>query len=301
MARSRVDIKIGFACNNLCRFCVQGDKRTRVRAPSTRVVERELEKARDGADGVVFTGGEPTLRRDLLDLVAHARELGYGTVQIQSNGRTFASRRFCRDLVSAGATEFSPALHGHVPELHDWLTRAPGSFSQTVRGIMNLEDLGQYVLTNTVVVRANVRSLQDLARLLVRLGVQQFQFAFVHPVGTAGEDFTRMVPRMAITSPHLKAGLQVGIDAGRPVWTEAVPYCILPGHERCVVESTIPRTRVVDGGVTVEDYRDYRLNEGKLKGPDCPRCRWFDECEGPWREYPERYGWDEFVPVPEDG
>jgi len=293
----RIDIKIGFACNNLCRFCVQGDKRHRVKPPSTRKVRDELEKGRERADGVVFTGGEPTLRRDLPELVSFAREMGYATIQIQSNGRTFASRRYCDTLVEAGATEFSPALHGHVPELHDYLTRAPGSFAQTTKGIRNLKALGRYVLTNSVVVRANCRNLPQLARLLVTLGVDQYQLAFVHPVGTAGESFTQVVPRMEIAAPYMMKGLEVGLRAGRGACTEAVPYCILPGYESCVVESRIPDTKVVDGGVTVEDYRAYRLTEGKLKGPDCPDCTHFAVCEGPWREYPETYGFDEFRPV----
>jgi cyclic pyranopterin phosphate synthase len=293
----RIDMKIGFACNNLCRFCVQGDKRHRVRPPTTERVREELRAGRGRADGVVFTGGEPTLRRDLPGLVSFAREIGYTTVQIQTNGRTFASRRYCRELVDAGATEFSPALHGHVQELHDFLTRAPGSFAQTTRAIRNLKSMDQYVLTNTVVVRANFRNLPAIARLLVTLGVDQFQFAFVHPVGTAGASFTQVVPRMEIAAPYIREGLRIGLNAGLNVDAEAVPYCILPGYEQCVVESRIPETRVVDGGVTVEDYRTYRVTEGKLKGPDCPACRYFDACEGPWREYPERYGFDEFRPV----
>jgi len=134
--------------------------------------------AKISADGVVFTGGEPTLRRDLPELVSFARDAGYETIQIQTNGRTFASRRYCETIIEAGATEFSPALHGHVPELHDFLTRAPGSFAQTTRGIRNLKSLGQYVLTNSVVVRANCRNLAQLAHLLVTLGVDQYQLAF---------------------------------------------------------------------------------------------------------------------------
>lgn len=298
MTQRRLDIKIGFACNNRCRFCVQGDKRYRVKPPSTARVRSELERGRAGAEGVVFTGGEPTLRRDLPELVAHARDLGYTTVQIQSNGRTFASRRYCAQLVEAGATEFSPALHGHVPELHDHLTRAPGSFMQTTRGIRNLVKLGQYVLTNTVIVRDNFRNLAHLGRLLVSLGVHQYQLAFVHPVGTAGRDFHRVVPRMEILSPYLGAGLEPGLRAGLRVNTEAVPYCILPGYTSCVGESWMPGTRVVDADEVVEDYREYRLTEGKLKGPECRRCRWFETCEGPWREYPEHYGFDELRPVP---
>ncbi len=295
---TRLDLKIGFACNNRCRFCVQGDKRHEVAPPETGDLRRELEDARGGAQGVVFTGGEPTLRDDLLELVALAAQLGYRPVQIQSNGRMFASREACQRLIDAGATEFSPALHGPLPALHDWLTRAPGSFAQTTAGIRNLKRLGQYVLTNSVVVRANFRNLPALARLLVQLGVDQFQFAYVHPVGTAGEALTAVVPRMELAAPYLMEGLRVGRAAGVPVVTEAVPYCILPGFEEHVVESRIPSTRVVDAGVVVEDYRQYRLHEGKLKGPDCPGCRWFEACEGPWREYPERYGFGEFRPVP---
>lgn len=298
MSGSRLDIKIGFACNNRCRFCVQGDKRHTAAPPDTATVLAELDAGRAAADGVVFTGGEPTLRDDLLELVAHARGLGYRPIQIQSNGRMFASRRFCERLIEAGATEFSPALHGPTAAIHDWLTRAPGSFGQTTRGVRHLVALGQTVVTNSVVVRANVRNVPALARLLVGLRVHQFQFAFVHPVGTAGELVSATVPRLEIAAPYLIEGLRIGREAGLRVYTEAVPYCVLPGYEDCVVEAHIPRTKVVDAGVTVEDYGAYRLHEGKNKGPDCVRCRYDEVCEGPWREYPEQYGFGELRPVP---
>jgi len=297
----RLDLKIGFACNNRCRFCVQGDKRKTAAAPTREQLLAELEASRPAAEGVVFTGGEPTLRPDLPELVARARALGYAPIQIQSNGRMFASRAYCEGLVAAGASEFSPALHGHVAALHDHLTRAPGSFAQTVAGIRNLRAMGLPVITNSVVVRANARTLPRLARLLLALDVSQFQFAFVHPVGSVAGAFTALVPRMELVAPFIARGLQLGQAAGVTAVTEAIPYCIVPGLEDCVVEARIPPTRVVDAGVTVDDYRAYRLHEGKLKGPDCPECRWFPVCEGPWREYPERYGFDEFRPVPGGG
>jgi MoaA/NifB/PqqE/SkfB family radical SAM enzyme len=293
----RLDLKIGFSCNNRCRFCVQGDKRKTAATPALGSLLAELESSRSTAAGVVFTGGEPTLRPDLVDLVTRARELGYSPIQIQSNGRMFASRAYCDRLIEAGATEFSPALHGHVAALHDHLTRAPGSFAQTVAGIRNLRALGMPVVTNSVVVRSNAPTLPRLARLLLALDVTQFQLAFVHPVGAVTAAFTSLVPRMELIAPALARSLRLGLAARVPAMTEAVPYCILPGLEECVVEARIPPTRVVDAGVTVEDYREYRLREGKLKGPACRDCRWFDACEGPWREYPERYGFGEFQPV----
>jgi pyruvate-formate lyase-activating enzyme len=298
VAADRIDLKVGFACNNHCLFCVQGDKRVRFSPKPTEELREVLRQERSRVRAVVFTGGEPTVRKDLPELVAYAQELGYSTIQIQTNGRMFAHRGYVQRLVECGANEFSPALHGHIPALHDYLTSAPGAFAQTVTGIRNVKALGQFVLTNTVVTRSNYRHLPEIARLLVSLGVDQFQLAFVHPVGTAGTEFDRVVPRMDLAGPYLAAALQVGLDAGRRVMTEAVPPCILPGHERCVAENYIPRTAIYDAEGTIADYTQYRRDEGKLKGPECPTCSHFEECEGPWREYPERYGWSEFRPVP---
>jgi molybdenum cofactor biosynthesis enzyme MoaA len=293
----RIDLKVGFACNNHCHFCVQGEKRQKWGAKDPEELRRVLREGRPAAEAVVFTGGEPTMRKDLPDLVAYAREVGYRVIQIQSNGRMFAHKAYAKLLVDRGANEFSPALHGPTAALHDYLTEAPGAFSQTVAGIRNLKALGQYVLTNSVVTKPGYRHLPELAKLLVSLGVDQFQFAFVHPVGTAGAEFGAIVPRMELAAPFIMQGLQIGLAAGRRVTTEAVPYCILPGYEDCVVEKYIPRTAVFDAECTIPDYTRYRLDEGKAKGPDCATCVHDAECEGPWREYPERFGWEEFRPV----
>ncbi len=294
---NRIDLKLGFSCNNRCRFCVQGDKRHRLADLDTAELRKRLADAREHADSIVFTGGEVTLRKDLTELVSYARELGFVTIQIQTNGRMFAYRQNCEELIEAGANEFSPALHGHSAELHDYLTRADGSFAQTSRGIRNLKQLGQPVITNSVITRSNYRHLPALARLLLQLDVDQYQFAFVHPLGTAQQGFHAVVPRMALVARYVAEGLDLGIRAGRVVMTEAIPPCILPGRERYIAETIMPETRVYDAKTVVESYKNYRLTEGKAKGPRCPECVWNDHCEGPWREYPEHYGWDELVPV----
>jgi MoaA/NifB/PqqE/SkfB family radical SAM enzyme len=293
----RIDLKVGFACNNHCHFCVQGDKRLKWGAKPVAELRKVLEEGRPAADALVFTGGEPTLRKDLPDLIAYAKSLGYKTIQIQSNGRMFAHKGFCELVIERGANEFSPALHGHVAALHDYLVDAPGAWAQTVQGIRNLKSLGQYVLTNSVITKSNFRHLPELARLLTSLGVDQYQLAFVHPTGTAGKEFTSVVPRMEMAAPYIMRGLRIGLEAQRRVTTEAVPYCIVPGFEDCVVEKFIPRTAVFDAECTITDYTKYRHEEGKAKGPDCRHCKFDSECEGPWREYPERFGWGEFRPV----
>lgn len=294
----RIDIKISFRCNNLCRFCAQGHKRDMYADRPLKTVTAELKKARkDGIASVVFTGGEPSLHPQILDLVRAAKKTGFNSIQLQTNGRTLAYPGFCADLVSAGLTEFGPSLHGAKGATHDTLTGAKGSFPQTVTGIANAVKTGLPVITNTVITSENYRELPAIAALLIKLGVRQYQFAFVHIVGSAAENKKTLVPRKTAVMPYVKKALDLGIKRGVACYTEAVPFCLMKGYEACVAESMIPPGPVADADRFIKDYAVYRRDEGKAKGPRCPECKYFDVCEGPWREYPELYGWDEFKPV----
>ncbi len=276
---------------------MQGDKRDRYPDRDTATLLTLLEEGRPAATELVLTGGEPTVRRDLPTVIAHARVVGYERVQLQTNGRMLCNRPRLQALIAAGLTEVSPALHGPDPASHDELTRAPGSFKQTVRGIRNARALGLPVVLNSVVVKANVRKLPRMAELFARLDVVSFQLAFVHALGTAGEDITAVMPRFSEAMPWILRALNVGRAAGVRCWTEAVPLCFLPGLEHHASEPRIPRTRIVDAEMVVDDYTSTRQQEGKVKGPPCGDCALHGVCEGPWKEYPETYGWDEFRPV----
>jgi MoaA/NifB/PqqE/SkfB family radical SAM enzyme len=294
----RVDIKIGFLCNNRCKFCVQGNKRDIFGNKAKEKIKRELEKARNSCSEVVFTGGEPTLHKDFFELVRHANKLKYKRIQIQTNGRLFAYKNFCLKAIRAGANEFSPALHGHNSKIHDFLTSSSGSFTQTVKGIENLKKLGQYVLTNTVITTTNYKYLPQIARLLVDLGVDQYQFAFPHILGRAKENKSWLIPKKSEIIDYVKKGLDIGINTNKRVMTEAIPCCFMNnGYEKYVAERIIPDTKVFDADLVISSYNEYRKTIGKIKGPKCNLCNYNETCEGPWKEYPQYFGWEEFKPV----
>ena len=294
----RVDLKVGFSCNCRCNFCVQGDKRLQYKDKSAEELKRLIdENHARGIREIVFTGGECTIRKDLMDLVRYAKEKGFSIIQIQSNGRMFYYPQFCKAIINAGATEFSVSLHGSCANIHDSMTKANGSFDQIVCGIKNLKSLGQYVMANTVVTKQNYADLPDIARLLVSLGADQFQFAFVHILGSADKNKSLVVPKKSDIMPYIREGLDIGIKAGKRVMTEAIPYCFMQGYEEYVAERIIPVARVEDATWAIENYTDFRINEGKAKGEKCKECWYYGLCEGPWKEYPDLFGWEEFVPV----
>lgn len=296
----RLDLKVGFDCNNLCTFCVQGDKREHIRPRTAEEMRQILRTERQNTNEVVFTGGEPTMHKDLLHVIAYAKALGYRVIQLQTNGRRLSHEPYLDAALKAGVNQISPAIHGSTAEIHDAQTRAPGSFRQAIKGIENARRRDVMVITNSVVTQQNVADLPALARLLVGLDVQQIQFAYVHPEGTALRDFDNVVPQFTQAMPFLHEALDIVQASGIAAFAEAVPYCFMKGHEMQVVEAVIPDTRVHDKPMVIADYTAYRLAEGKAKGPQCARCSFNAYCEGPWREYPDGYGWDEFEPRTDD-
>lgn len=293
----RADVKVGFGCNNRCVFCAQGHKRQGcAQVPFDELVRRMAEGRKRG-DEIVLTGGEPTLRGDIVALVRTAVRLGFSQIQIQTNGRMLAYEKLVDELVRAGVTEFSPALHGPTAQIHDGLTRAQGSFDQTVAGIKNVASRGIPLVTNSVVVRQNQHVLPELVQLLASLGVGQVQLAFVHPVGTAFELFDEVVPRLSELVEPIRACRLIARERAVRIVTEAVPLCFLEGIEEIAVEAGIPQTTVIDLDGKPFDYSAWRPTEGKSKGPVCEGCARVSRCEGPWKEYVDRYGWAEFSAI----
>lgn len=298
----RVDIKVGFSCNNYCKFCVQGDKRDRYEDKSIERIKEIIDEAKKTHDKVVFTGGEVTIRNDLPEIVRYAKNSGFKLIQIQSNGRRFAYKDYCKELIKSGANDFAFALHGPNPKIHDDLTGAKGSFSQTTMGVKNLVSMGQRVSLNHVITKQNYRFIPKTTQTFIKLGVSQYQLAFIHINRIIAGDKKKIddiVPRKSAVIPYVKKGIQRGINAGLEVMTEALPLCILGERYKdyAAEMGKIPNGAVYDADFSIENYESYRKNEGKKKAEKCKKCKYYNICEGPWKEYPEIYGWDEFKPV----
>jgi cyclic pyranopterin phosphate synthase len=199
--------------------------------------------------------------------------------------------------VAALADEVEVAVHGDDAALHDSITRSPGSFAQTMRGVRNLLAAGASVSTNTVVTRLNLARLPAVARLLVAEGVRQVQFANVHPEGNALDDAEALVPRLSELEAPLAEALRAVGAAGATAYAEAVPLCFLPGLERCAIELHLPaEVELREPGLVSRDFLPERRAE-KVKGPQCRPCALEAGCEGAWRGYARLYGLDELRPV----
>jgi MoaA/NifB/PqqE/SkfB family radical SAM enzyme len=294
----RIDVKVWFACNNFCLFCVQWDKRFKYKPKKIEEIKRILDEwISDWAEYVVFTGWEPTVHPKLTEAVKHAKKVWYKQIQIQSNWVNFSNMDYCKELIMAWVTEFSPSIHWFKAETHDKLVWTPWAWKNVVKWLINLSSLWQLIIINSVITKDNYKETPKLAKLLCKIWVHQYQFAFVHILWSAAKNKEIIVPKKSEIMPYIKEALDIWRRLWKPTFTEAIPFCMMQWYERAIAETTVPDTAVYDWEWKLDSYSDYRWSEGKAKRDECKKCIKNSVCEWPWREYPDLYWWDEFKPI----
>lgn len=166
----RMDLALTYRCNNDCAHCYNGRERTFPEL-DTETWKRILDRLWElGIPHIVFTGGEPTLRSDLPELVAHAESLGQIT-GLNTNGRRLADPSYVAQLVSAGLDHVQITLESSDADIHNEMVGASTAFAQTVRGVRNALASPLFVMTNTTMLRTNVDTLAGTLDFLAGLGV----------------------------------------------------------------------------------------------------------------------------------
>ena len=131
-------------------------------------IDRVLAEMADaGVFLLTFSGGEPLLRKDFFEIVRRARELGFN-VKLKTNGLLIKEAEAAR-LKALGVESLQISVYSHRPEIHDAITKAPGSLQRTLAAIRFLAAAGLKVTIANVLMKQNYRDyggVQDLAREL---------------------------------------------------------------------------------------------------------------------------------------
>src|SRR5579883_1750558 len=153
-------VRTGFLCNQDCGICWQGRDWGRYGAEQVLAWIEDLAAA--GARAVIISGGEPTLDPELERYVRRARELGFSTVTLETNAVQCAKAGVAERLRDAGVTDCFVSLHSGDAAVSDAITRAPGTFARTVKGIQALLDAGVLVGLNCVMTNEGLDHLGGL-------------------------------------------------------------------------------------------------------------------------------------------
>ncbi len=200
---------------------------------------------------VTFTGGEPTLRADLVELVEAAQ---WFVTRLNTNGRLLTPE-LCRRLYDASLDSVQVTLYSHDPAIHNALVGAEG-FDDTVTGIRNAVAAGLSVSVNTPLCSLN-EDYAATVRFVHELGVRYVTCSGLIPSGSAEgaeSQATRLteeqltdVLRRAVTAAE-ELGMEM--DFTSPGWLKeetlrSLGLTLVPSCGACLSNMAI----APDGGV----------------------------------------------------
>lgn len=294
-------IMTGFSCNNNCVVCSVKPFALTHPDNKTEEVIKLMKAGRDsGIDTLEFTGGEPTIRKDIIFLINEAKKLGYREIALSTNARAFCNNVFLEAAVSGGLTRVTATMDGPNSLIHDAITRTPGSFDQTEKGIRALLSRDIEVSVNTVLCKLNFPHIQKIAERLIDLKIPVWGILDLIPDGNIAKAY----PSFCLSLEDMREALNTAynyIDKFRLIELFDFSVCVVPkemrADNRIIIFDAFTRSNILKQ--TGYDPKRFNENNGiyndehKTRLFGCLECLKKDGCAGVWTNHIGAIGEDE--------
>lgn len=300
-AGNSVLVAFAFHCNLACTFCMVEDVLNVYEGTSLAAFRAFAERpgALAGVERVIFSGGEVTLAKNLLDYVRFARSLpGIRHVRLQTNGTRLADRAYLRALIDAGVDEYFISIHGPDAATCDAITQRAGSFESILAGMRAVVDAGAALFTNTAIAAANVAVLPDIVRTVAPFAPRSIELWNYWPRADERGGRGHFV-RVGDARAPLIAALAESVDRGIPPAVKWFPKCLLGEwaryHDDGQPPSVIPDDYFVREPSYACLYEGVCEDAAELAQKGTPAS---GRCAGLSEPYIHHVGWEQDLLVP---
>lgn len=268
------NITLNCKCNNDCFFC---SCHTEEKNFGEVMLEISHLKKK-GHKSVIFSGGEPLIRKDIINLIMYAKKSGMDKIHIVTNGRMLHYNGFVKKIIEAGANSFSILLIHTDPNTNDNITKCPKSLQQTLDGILNLKKFKVPIQINIPIIKQNSQNLIKLLELAKSLGVDSLIFSLIYT-----KDNMNM-PYISDLNRTLSRVLDLGKRNNISVSIKDLPLCNSGGIYRYNAEEV---------GLC------FTQSANKSKAEQCRFCKFEDKCNGIFSDYLKERSGFELTPITE--
>lgn len=190
-------VDITWRCNERCVHCyLDHDGKGEMTTDEIKDVLRQL--ADCGTFFLSISGGEPLLRRDCFEILEFARALRFN-VKLKTNAVMIGPKEAAR-IRKLGIEQVQISMYSHRPEVHDGITKLPGSLRRTTEAIKHLKANGVKVSITNVLMKFNSRDTKGVKRMADELGVS----FVVDPTITPMLNGDRSILSLGITHAELE-------------------------------------------------------------------------------------------------
>lgn len=267
-------IKVGYLCNNNCVICHEKENRRRL--------NREFDKKENlrkidlclkhGVSHIIFSGGEPTIMRNLPEYIKYAKSKGIHC-ELITNGRIFSNSTSLIKLDRVSKVYVS--LFDNIAEHHDKITRVPGSYKQTIKGIRNLIEHNKNIMIRLILTKKNITRIKEIITYLVQLGVREITLVNIIPWGYALESLEKYYVDIAKASKIIKEIIDT-VDCCK-IYIENIPRCYIGAKYAEHFDARMNNAMIFRYPSAVKEEKS-KITSYK---PLCKRCIYYNkECSG---------------------
>lgn len=298
------------ACNLRCKHCGSDCGPRLSDELSTEEIKAAFKSIAEDFDArtimLAITGGEPMLRKDLFEVMAYARSLGFQWGMV-TNG-TLIDEEAVKQCHEAGMSTVTVSVDG-LRETHDGIRRLAGAFDKALNALRLFKSSGHFavVQATTCISDYNIGELRQMYDLFKEASIDEWRLLTVNPIGRAKEDprFTLKPEQLVqlldfIVEARHKKGLRVtfeeegflgpdyegrvrdslfycpaGINIGSILCDGSISAC--PNLPRSLIQGNIRKDRFKD--IWDNRYTQFRDPSWKKTG-ECKDCEWWLNCTG---------------------
>lgn len=303
-------LRLGDKCNQECVFCFIPHGGKELTADEAMIAISNSIKT--GHKNIVLTGGEPTIRKDLRNLVHFASSNGAITVGLQTNAERLSDMNYPKQLRQAGLDYVFISLHSHKKSVSEKITKNKGSFDRTVKGIQNSIQEGLIVDLSFVICEPNYKEIPEYVDFVNSISKDiGIEFSFILP-NFPGPDKRKLIPKLSNLKPYLKKAIErcVQHKTNFRFGSCSLPLCSVFPHILKSEEFNEMKKITTDKnylkqlnektsklGVNSESRGYFLWKHQKIKSEKCQSCALNNYCNGVWRGYADVYGLDDLEPI----
>lgn len=292
-------IVLGYRCNHRCKHCVVQEKRSvnehnNIGDLTTDEACSAIQTAlHNGAGKIVLTGGEPTLRTDISDLVSFCLKHN-SSVQIQTNG-SFSDqiKKICTENEDRlNKLEFMIPLHSSNKIENDMICGCKGGYDGTVESMKFLYEKSG-VLIGKIVLTKYTGKLSEIIHMYESFGAKEVIIAYPHCVSFPLNKVYEIDLQKSETRKILDELYREKINI--PIVLQAFPRCFIGKNQNACIQEEMEEflsLEIVENKFRADSgnmWHEYRKMD-KLKFLNCEKCMHNAKCEGIWKEYIKAYG-----------
>jgi len=277
-------IRVTKKCNQACIYCSA--------AFDPEPSDAYILKAISSGEDVIITGGEPTLRKDIIELVKIAKNSGAKKIELQTNGTTLYYKRLAKGLVDAGVTLFNIAFPSHRKNICELITQRKGLHEKRIDGIRNVLKFGGTVRLTMIINRLNKDYIEEYAEFVGENFPEVFlvEMNFVKLEGRA-KNRKWLAVSFDEVETSLRNSYRILKSFGIMLLIDGMPICRMKDFELCNVD--LVKYRKKDAHYFWKDLKQ------KEQGNACKNCSLKEICGGVWKGYLELFGDAQLIPITE--